>query len=85
MIVHELCARGPHRRRLRQEDRMPKTDVVVQLTGTDGNVFMLAGTVAAALKRAGHHGEAKAMYEELLQCPSYDQALQLFMRYVEVE
>src|SRR5680860_1660717 len=53
MIVHELCARGPDRRRLRQEDRMPKTDVVVQLTGTDGNVFMLAGTVAAALKRAG--------------------------------
>jgi len=85
MIVHELSTRGPDRRRLRQEDRMPKTDVVVQLTGTDGNVFMLAGTVAAALKRAGHYAEAKAMFEELPHCPSYDEALRLFMRFVEVE
>lgn len=64
---------------------MPKTNVVVQLTGTDGNVFMLAATVAAALKRIGHHAEAEAMFEELPQCRSYDEALQLFMRYVEVE
>lgn len=67
------------------EDRLPKTDVVVQLTGTDGNVFGLAGTVAAALKRAGHYEEAEAMFEELPHCRSYDEALQLFMRYVEVE
>lgn len=64
---------------------MPKTGVVVQLTGTDGNVFSLAGTVAAALRRAGHQAEAEAMFQELRLCRSYEEALQLFMRYVEVE
>ena len=85
MIVQELCTRGQDRRRLRKKDRMPKTNVVVQLTGTDGNVFMLAAAVVVALKRAGHYAEAKAMFEELHHCQSYDEALQLFMRYVEVE
>lgn len=56
----------------------------VQLTGTDGNVFALAGIVSKALKAAGQVNEAARFNEELLHCESYDAALLLMMRYAEV-
>ncbi|MFI5399207.1 MAG: hypothetical protein ACHQ9S_27065 [Candidatus Binatia bacterium] len=37
----------------------------VQLTGTDGNVFALAGKVSSALKRAGLEAEAKEFTRRL--------------------
>lgn len=54
-----------------------------QLTGTDGNVFALAGQVGKALKRAGLQAEAKEFYRRLKQCPSYDAALELMCEYVD--
>jgi hypothetical protein len=59
-------------------------DVEVQLTGTDGNVFALAGKVEKALARAGHYEAAEGLFERLQECQSYDEALQLFMRIVHV-
>ena len=55
-----------------------------KLIGTDGNVFALAGRVGSALKKAGMHDQAKEFYERLSKCESYDKALQLMMKYVEV-
>jgi len=56
----------------------------VQLTGTDGNVFALAGLVSRALKRAGQPEKAKEFSTRLWACGSYDEALALMGEYVEV-
>jgi hypothetical protein len=60
--------------------RKPK----VQLTGTDGNVFALAGKVSFALKRAGQDAQAKEFTHRLWECGSYDEALALMTEYCEV-
>lgn len=62
----------------------PKTDLVVQLTGEDGNVFNLCGIVVKALKRNGHREYADELAGRLWEQASYDDALKLFMEYVEV-
>lgn len=56
-----------------------------KLQGTDGNIAALAGRVGSTLKRAGLAAQAEEMYARVCQCPSYDDALQLFMEYVDVE
>ncbi|MDH9600717.1 hypothetical protein PZN54_11220 [Staphylococcus capitis] len=63
----------------------PKTDVVVQLSGEEGNVFNLCGKVVKALKRNGYREEADEVAKKLWGQHSYDEAIQLFMRYVVVE
>jgi hypothetical protein len=63
---------------------MPKTDVVCELIGKDGNIFYLMGIVRHDLKRAGHQDLAKEMTSRLEDCRSYDQALALIQEYVEV-
>lgn len=55
------------------------------LSGTDGNVFALAGKVTRALKQAGQIDKAKDFNARLVQCGSYDAALQLMMEYVDVQ
>ncbi len=40
------------------ERKMEKTKPKVKLTGTDGNVFALAGKVSQALRRSGLNDEA---------------------------
>jgi hypothetical protein len=56
-----------------------------KLTGTDGNVFALAARVAAALENADQPEKAAEMKTKLLrECHSYDDALRLFMAYVDV-
>jgi len=64
---------------------MPKTDVTVKLVGEDGNVFNLIGIVKRALRKAGYKEEAEQMQEDVTACGSYDEALMVFMDYVEVE
>jgi hypothetical protein len=53
-------------------------DVEVELTGTDGNVFMLAGLVTKEMKRAG---VGKSYIDDLrnkvFECGSYEEALVL--------
>ena len=58
---------------------------VAKLTGIDGNIFNLIGVASRAMKGAGIKEEAKQMQNEILKCGSYDEALQLIMKYVEVE
>ena len=58
---------------------------VCNLSDCDGNVFMLAGRVSKALKRAGLADKATEFQGKLSTCKSYDEALQLMIQYVEVE
>lgn len=60
-------------------------EIEVQLTGTDGNVFALMGTVTRALRRAGINStEIKEFTDEVTNSESYDHALQTMMRWVSV-
>ncbi len=56
-----------------------------KLTGTDGNVFALAGLVSKALRQAGQSDKAKEFTAKLFKTGSYDEALTLMREYVEVE
>lgn len=56
-----------------------------QLVGQDGNIFNLIGIASRALKEAGMRDKAKEMVEKVTQAKSYDEALQVIMKYVEVE
>ena len=55
------------------------------LLDTDGNAFMIIGTVAKTLRRAGLEDERKEFSAKALEAPSYDALLQLVMEYVDVE
>lgn len=64
---------------------MPKTNVTVQLTGQDGNIFNVLGIAGRALKRAGHRDLAIQMFHEVRNdAQDYDHALRIVMDYVEV-
>lgn len=67
---------------------------VVQLTGTDGNVFSIIGRVRVALRRyvreqgLGVHEaniRAEQFTKEITESESYDEALIVVMRWVTVE
>lgn len=63
--------------------KFPK--VKVKLTGTDGNVFALAGKVTEAMRKAKVPADDIATFRrELMQCGSYNEALQLMIRTVSV-
>ena len=55
-----------------------------KLTGTDGNVFALMGRVSAALRKARQEIQIPKMREEVMSAKSYDEALQIMMKYVDV-
>lgn len=57
-------------------------DVVVQLTGHDGNAFAILGTVSRALKTAGID---PAEYQAEATAGDYDHLLQTTMAWVTVE
>ena len=59
-------------------------DVTVQLTGRDGNVFAIIGSVSKALKRAGHTDAATEFSNRAMSCESYDAVLRLAMDTVDV-
>ena len=62
-----------------------KYDVDVQLTGGDGNAFVIMGKVSKALKRAGVSGEEIAKYREESMSGDYDNLLRVAMEWVNVE
>ncbi|QPX62201.1 hypothetical protein PBI_INDLOVU_87 [Mycobacterium phage Indlovu] len=70
-------------------DQTPASDgpkfpeVYVQLTGQDGNGFLIASRVRGALDRAGHREEAREFFDEALS-GDYDHLLATAMRYVSV-
>ena len=60
-------------------------DVVVQLTGVDGNAFVLISVVTSALRRAGKSDiEIKEFTDEAFASVSYDALVQFLMKTVEV-
>jgi hypothetical protein len=58
-------------------------DVTVQLTGQDGNAFVIVSRVRSALEKAGHADAAKEFFDEALS-GNYDHVLTTCMDYVEV-
>jgi hypothetical protein len=60
------------------------SDVVVQLTGCDGNVFSIIGRIAQALRQHGHAGAATEFTNAAFSCESYGEVLRLAMRTVTV-
>ena len=64
----------------RKEAKKPQCPLI----GTDGNVFMLAGRVTAALRKAGQREKADEFGKKLHECESYDKALVLMGEYVEI-
>ena len=57
--------------------------VKVELTGQDGNAFMIVGRVRQAMRRAGISAEEIAAFSEEAQSGSYDELLQTVMRWVD--
>ena len=55
-----------------------------RLVGTDGNVFSIIGRVKQVLESAGEEDRAAEFVARAFQARSYDEVLQLCMRYVEV-
>jgi hypothetical protein len=58
--------------------------VHVQLTGMDGNAFMIIGLVARALRRDISDDAAATFTAAAQACGSYDELLQLAMSTVDV-
>ena len=58
--------------------------VNVQLSGEDGNVFLIISRVSRALKRAGYDDAAKEFSAAAMKAPSYDAVLRLCMETVNV-
>ena len=61
-----------------------KTDVVVKLTGSDGNAYAVLGAVMKGLKHAGHKDLAEQFIKEATS-GDYDHLLQIAMNYVIIE
>ena len=57
----------------------------VALIGADGNIFNLIGLASRTLEKTGHREASKEMTNRIMQCDSYDSALQIIMDYVEVK
>jgi hypothetical protein len=62
-----------------EEVRKPE----VRLVGEDGNVFVIIGRVAKALRRDGQPERAEEWMQRATSCNSYDEVLQLVFEYVE--
>lgn len=58
--------------------------VEVQLSGEDGNAFVIIGRVSGALRREVSAEEASRFSNEAMDVGSYDALLQLAMRWVTV-
>lgn len=60
--------------------------VEVQLSGQDGNVFLMIAKVKTAMKQSGECEKAdiQAFQTEVLAAGSYDEAIQIIMRWVSV-
>lgn len=59
--------------------------ITVKLIGENGNIFNLMGIASKALKRAGQGDKAREMQAEVTNCISYESALDVITKYVDVE
>lgn len=58
---------------------------IVNLSETDGNVFMIIGVCSKALKKAKLSDKANEFKHKAQGAKSYDEVIQLAMEYCEVE
>ena len=56
----------------------------IKLLGTDGNVFALVGVATKALREANLEDQANTLTTEIMRADSYDSALRIIMKYVEI-
>lgn len=59
-------------------------DIEVELTGQDGNAFMILGLVQKALRRAGVDPEEITEFYNEATSGDYDHLIQTAMRWVQV-
>ena len=57
---------------------------VCKLVGKDSNVFNLIAIVSKTLEKAGFKQQVVEFQSEVTKARSYDEALQVMMKYVEV-
>jgi hypothetical protein len=62
---------------------MAKTNIEVELVGSDGNAMAIVGKVRRALQRNGHSDLVEEFSTEALS-GDYDHVLQTVMEYVDV-
>lgn len=62
------------------ENHKPKCPLI----GADSNIFSLMGIASKTLKRNGMSSEAKEMSRRVMDCHSYDEALNTIGEYVEI-
>ena len=62
-----------------------KTDITVQLTGTDGNIFCVIAKVRAALRQNGRSDLIQEFTDYITSSRSYEEALCRVMEYVIVK
>jgi len=62
-----------------------KFDVDVQLTGTDGNAFVLMGKVSAGIKKAGGTSEDVRAFQDEAMSGDYNHLLRTCMQWVNVQ
>lgn len=58
---------------------------VVQLEGTDGDIYFLAGRAGQALAGVGRQADRTEMYDRVLACDTYAEAMRVLEEYVEVQ
>lgn len=66
------------------EHRVKYPDIVVRLTGIDGNAFSVMGAVAREMKRAGLSDQEIADWRAEAMSGDYDHLLQSAMKTVNV-
>lgn len=66
---------------MKTEIKKPK----VKLSGTNGNVFVLTGKCATALKDAGMETQSEEMCAKIFRSKSYDESIQIMMEYCDVK
>jgi len=59
-------------------------EVKVELTGEDGNAFVVLGAVTKALRRAGIPEAVRASFTKEAMSGDYDHLLQTCMKWVDV-
>lgn len=57
---------------------------IVKLTGIDGNVFSIIGTMSRTLKAQGLFKEAQDFSRKAMNCHSYYAVLQLCFEYADI-
>jgi hypothetical protein len=61
-----------------------KMKPIVKLSGIDGNVFSIIGTMTRCMKAQGLYKEAQEFSRKAMNCGSYDAVLQLCFEYADI-